>query len=86
MIGGVGPAFHKITLLSWYIYIVGAFCADSFATAAAGHPAGHFYTPPQQRLFEFRRQSAVIGIYQRFSSILKRINFIVTIQHHASPA
>src|ERR1700750_1753571 len=86
MIGAKDLAFPKITLLSWYIYLVGgAFVLYSFATG--GLDTGWtFYTPLSSIYSNSAVTPAVIGIFiNGFSSILTGLNFIVTVHTMRAP-
>src|SRR5258707_10269126 len=86
MIGAKDLAFPKINLLSWYIYIVGG-CFVLYSFSTGGLDTGWtFYTPLSSVYSNSAVTPAVICIFiKRISSILTRLNVIVTIHTMPSP-
>lgn len=87
MIGAKDVAFPKLNLLSWWIYIIGAFIALSAQFIGDGPPdtGWTFYAP-----YSFRTGTnmlpAVTGAFVLgFSSIATGINFIVTVHRMRAP-
>src|SRR6266705_6290485 len=86
MIGARDLAFPKINLLSWYIYLIGG-CFVLYSFSTGGLDTGWtFYTPLSSVYSNSAVTPAVIGIFiNGFSSILPRLNFIVTIHTMRAP-
>ena len=86
MIGAKDLAFPRINLLSWYIYIIGAFFAI-YAVARGGVDTGWtFYTPYSTTYSNSYVLAAAIGVFiAGFSSILTGLNFIVTVHKMRAP-
>ena len=86
MIGAKDLAFPRINLLSWYIYIIGAFFT-LFALISGGVDTGWtFYTPYSTTYSNQYVMAAGLGIFiNGFSSILTGLNFIVTIHTMRAP-
>jgi len=87
MIGAKDVAFPKLNLISWWIYIIGAFIALSAQFFGDGPPdtGWTFYAP-----YSFRTGTnmlpAVTGAFVLgFSSIVTGINFIVTMHRMRAP-
>src|SRR5579864_1558433 len=86
MVGAKDPAFPKINLMSWYIYIVGA--AFSFAALCAGGvDTGWTFYPPYSTGYAKRPVTllAIGVIFAGFSSIFTGLNFIVTVHRMRAP-
>jgi cytochrome c oxidase subunit 1 len=86
MIGAKDLAFPRINLLSWYIYVIGAFFAI-FAVARGGVDTGWtFYTPYSTTYSNSYVLAAALGVFiAGFSSILTGLNFIVTVHKMRAP-
>jgi cytochrome c oxidase subunit I len=85
MVGARDLAFPRLNLLSWYIYIVGAFFA-LFAAITGGVDTGWtFYTPYSVTTHTQVIPTAVGAFIMGFSSILTGLNFIVTIHKMRAP-
>ena len=86
MIGARDLAFPKLNLLSWYIYILGAFFT-LWAIVSGGVDTGWtFYTPFSTFASGTHVIKTAIGIIViGFSSILTGLNFIVTIHKLRAP-
>jgi cytochrome c oxidase subunit 1 len=86
MIGAKDLAFPRINLISWYIYIIGAFFAI-FAVAHGGVDTGWtFYTPYSTTYSNSYVLAAALGVFiAGFSSILTGLNFIVTVHKMRAP-
>ncbi|MDE5420850.1 cbb3-type cytochrome c oxidase subunit I [Ancylomarina sp. DW003] len=87
MIGAKDVAFPKLNLVSWWIYIIGAFIALSAQFMGDGAPdtGWTFYAP-----YSFKTGTnmlpAVLGAFiLGFSSIVTGINFIVTMHRMRAP-
>jgi cytochrome c oxidase subunit I len=86
MIGAKDLAFPRLNLLSWYIYIVGAFFT-LWAVVHGGVDTGWtFYTPYSTTTSNSQVITTAVGIFiTGFSSILTGLNFIVTIHTMRAP-
>ena len=86
MIGAKDLAFPRLNLLSWYIYIVGAFFT-LWAVVHGGVDTGWtFYTPYSTATSNSQVITTAVGIFiTGFSSILTGLNFIVTIHTMRAP-
>ncbi|WP_321289267.1 cbb3-type cytochrome c oxidase subunit I [uncultured Sunxiuqinia sp.] len=87
MIGAKDVAFPKLNLLSWYVYIAGAFLVIISVVFGDGTPdtGWTFYAP-----YSFKSGAnmlpAIFGAFVLgFSSILTGLNFIVTIHRMRAP-
>jgi cytochrome c oxidase subunit I len=87
MIGAKDVAFPRLNLLSWWVYMIGAFIAITSQFLGDGPPdtGWTFYAP-----YSFKTPTnvlpAVIGAFVLgFSSILTGLNFIVTIHRMRAP-
>lgn len=87
LIGAKDVAFPKLNLLSWYVYMLGAFIAltSQFLGSGAPDTGWTFYAP-----YSFKTSTnmlpAVIGAFVLgFSSILTGLNFIVTMHRMRAP-
>src|SRR3989442_1301351 len=86
MIGAKDLAFPRINLLSWYIYIIGG-VVTIYALLAGGVDTGWTFYVPYSTTFSNSYVIATgLGIFiNGFSSILTRLNFIVTIHTMRAP-
>src|SRR4029450_10967330 len=86
MIGGRDLAFPKLTLASWYIYILGGLFT-LYALVTGGVDTGWtFYTPFSTVSSTTNVIPTALGIFiNGFSSILTGLNFIVTIHRMRAP-
>jgi cytochrome c oxidase subunit 1 len=86
MIGARDLAFPRINLLSWYLYIIGAFIT-LWSILAGGIDTGWtFYTPYSSASSHTNVVPTVLGVFiNGFSSILTGLNFIVTIHTMRAP-
>ncbi len=87
MIGAEDVAFPRLNLLSWWIYVAGAFLVviSLFGGGGAPDTGWTFYAP-----YSFKTSTnmlpAVMGAFiLGFSSILTGLNFIVTIHRMRAP-
>ena len=80
MIGAKDLAFPRLNLLSWYVYMLGAFFT-LWAVVHGGVDTGWtFYTPYSTASSNTNVIAAAVGIFiTGFSSLLTGLNFIVTI-------
>src|SRR6266446_7168180 len=80
MIGARDLAFPRLNLLSWYVFMAGAFFT-LWAVVHGGVDTGWtFYTPYSTASSNTNVIAAAVGIFiTGFSSILTGLNFIVTI-------
>src|SRR5260370_15696578 len=86
MIGAKDLAFPKLNLASWYIYILGGLFT-LYALVTGGVDTGWtFYTPFSTAASTTKVIPTALGIcIDGFSSILTRLNFIVTIHRMRAP-
>jgi cytochrome c oxidase subunit I len=86
MVGARDLAFPRVNLLSWYLYIAGAFCVIT-ALACGGVDTGWtFYEPYSSTYANGFVTLTVVGIFiAGFSSILTGLNFVVTIHKMRAP-
>ena len=86
MIGAKDLAFPRLNLLSWYVYMAGAFFT-LWAVVHGGVDTGWtFYTPYSTASSNTNVIAAAVGIFiTGFSSILTGLNFIVTIHTMRAP-
>ncbi len=86
MIGARGLAFPRISLLSWYLLILGGACTI-FAMAAGGVDTGWtLYTPYSTAYSNTFVSATVLGILAAgLSSILTGLNLIVTVHRMRAP-
>ena len=87
MIGAEDVAFPRLNLLSWWIYVAGAFLVvlSLFTGGGAPDTGWTFYAP-----YSFKTSTnmlpAVLGAFiLGFSSILTGLNFVVTIHRMRAP-
>jgi cytochrome c oxidase subunit I len=86
MIGARDLAFPRINLLSWYLYITGAFLMLVDIASGGIDTGWTFYTPYSSNYSNSHVVIAVVGIFiVGFSSILTGLNFIVTIHTMRAP-
>jgi cytochrome c oxidase subunit 1 len=86
MVGAKDLAFPKINLMSWYIYIGGAFFALA-ALVGGGIDTGWTFYPPFSASYSHTPVIVmVVGIlFAGFSSIFTGLNFIVTVHRMRAP-
>ena len=87
IIGAKDVAFPRINLLSWYLYIIGAFFALSTLVFGDG-PADTgwtFYAPYSVNTTTNVSMSVLAAFILGFSSILTGLNFLVTIHRMRAP-
>jgi len=86
MVGARDLAFPRINLLSWYLYIAGAFLM-LYVMATGGVDTGWtFYAPFSSMFSNGRVTLTVVAVFiVGFSSILTGLNFIVTIHTMRAP-
>lgn len=87
IIGAKDVAFPRINLLSWYLYITGAFFALSTLVFGDG-PADTgwtFYAPYSVNTTTNVSMSVLAAFILGFSSILTGLNFLVTIHRMRAP-
>ena len=86
MVGARDLAFPRINLLSWYLYIAGAFLM-LYVMATGGVDTGWTFYAPFSSLFSNGRVTlTVVAVFiVGFSSILTGLNFIVTIHTMRAP-
>jgi len=85
MIGAKDVAFPRLNLLSWYIYMFGAFFAVASIIMGSVDTGWTFYTP-----YSIQTTSSVISMTMAvfilgFSSIFTGLNFLVTIHKMRMP-
>ena len=86
MIGAKDVAFPKLNLLSWYIYMAGAFFTFYVVVAGGVDTGWTFYTPFSTTASNTHVVSTTLGIFIiGFSSILTGLNFIVTVHKMRAP-
>src|SRR6201998_3685883 len=80
MIGARDLAFPRINLLSWYIYIIGGLFALTAVVQGGVDTGWTFYAPFSTTYSNTHVIMAATGVFvSGFSSILTRLNFIVTV-------
>src|SRR5215510_5791448 len=86
MVGAKDLAFPKINLMSWYIFMVGAFFS-LYAMVSGGVDTGWtFYTPLSSGYVHTNVITMAVGIlFAGFSSIFTGLNFIVTVHRMRAP-
>jgi len=86
MVGAKDLAFPKINLMSWYIFMVGAFFS-LYAMVSGGVDTGWtFYTPLSSGFVHTNVILMAVGIlFAGFSSIFTGLNFIVTVHRMRAP-
>jgi cytochrome c oxidase subunit 1 len=86
MVGAKDLAFPKINLMSWYIYIGGAFFALAALVAGGIDTGWTFYTPFSTTYSHTPVTVMAVGIlFAGFSSIFTGLNFIVTVHRMRAP-
>jgi len=86
MIGAKDLAFPKINLLSWYLYIIGAFIGIGAMTMGGVDTGWTFYTPLSTQYAYGAVSLTIVGIFLAgFSSILTGLNFLVSIHKMRCP-
>ena len=86
MVGAKDLAFPKINLMSWYIYIGGAFFALSALVLGGIDTGWTFYTPFSSTYSHTPVTVMAVGIlFAGFSSIFTGLNFIVTVHRMRAP-
>ena len=86
MIGAKDLAFPRLNLLSWYLFMIGGFCALGAILSGGVDTGWTFYTPYSTTYSNSHVIYMVIGIFiAGFSSILTGLNFIVTIHTMRAP-
>ncbi len=86
MIGAKDLAFPRVNLLSWYLYVLGAF-VTMYCVFVGGVDTGWtFYAPYSSTYSNSYVLPAVAGVFVAgFSSILTGLNFIVTVHKMRAP-
>src|SRR5260370_5607202 len=86
MLGAKGLAFPKINLMSWYLYIFGAFFSLAAMVSGGVDTGWTFYTPLSTGYLKTHVISMAVGvIIAGFSSIFTGLNFIVTVHRMRAP-
>ena len=86
MVGAKDLAFPRINLLSWYLYIAGAFLAIVAIVYGGVDTGWTFYTPYSSRYANTAVSWAIFGVLLAgFSSIFTGLNFIVTVHKMRAP-
>ena len=86
MIGARDLAFPRINLLSWYVYMIGAFITFAAVVFGGVDTGWTFYTPYSSTYSNSQVILAALGVFVTgFSSILTGLNFIVTIHTMRAP-
>jgi cytochrome c oxidase subunit I len=86
MVGAKDLAFPKINLLSWYIYMVGAFFSLATMVSGGVDTGWTFYTPLSSGYLRTHVALMAVGIIMAgFSSIFTGLNFIVTVHRMRAP-
>jgi len=84
-IGARDLAFPRLNLLSWYLYMAGAFCA-CWALLSGGVDTGWTLYPPYSTRSQTNVAPVAIGIFiAGFSSILTGLNIVVTVHRMRAP-
>ena len=85
-LGAKDLAFPKINLLSWYLYIIGAFIGLTVIIVGGVDTGWTFYTPFSTQYSNSHVLGTTFGAFiVGFSSILTGLNFIVTIHRMRAP-
>src|SRR5437899_1558650 len=85
-LGAKNLAFPKINLLSWYLYIIGAFIGLLVVIIGGVDTGWTFYTPFSTQYSNTHVLGTTFGAFiVGFSSILTGLNFIVTIHRMRAP-
>jgi cytochrome c oxidase subunit I len=86
MLGAKDLAFPKINLLSWYIYMFGAFFSLATMISGGVDTGWTFYTPLSSGYVRGHVVLMAVGIlFAGFSSIFTGLNFIVTVHRMRAP-
>ena len=86
MIGAKDLAFPKINLLSWYVYMVGAFFSLAAMVSGGVDTGWTFYTPLSSGYLRTHVITLAVGVlFAGFSSIFTGLNFIVTVHRMRAP-
>ncbi|MGC8866102.1 MAG: cytochrome c oxidase subunit I [Bacteroidales bacterium] len=86
LLGARDVAFPKLNLLSWYLYVLGAFMALSTLLFGNAPDTGWtFYAPYSVRTGTNVTVAVLAAFILGFSSILTGLNFIVTIHRMRAP-
>src|SRR5213075_1792806 len=85
-LGAKDLAFPKINLLSWYLYMIGAFVGLYVIITGGVDTGWTFYTPFSTQYSNTHVLGTTFGAFiVGFSSILTGLNFIVTIHRMRAP-
>ena len=85
-VGAKDLAFPKLNLLSWYLFMLGAFVAIYSIFRGGVDTGWTFYTPLSTTYAMGYVVSAAMGVFiSGFSSILTGLNFMVTIHRMRAP-
>jgi cytochrome c oxidase subunit 1 len=85
-LGAKDLAFPKINLLSWYLYMIGAFVGLLVIITGGVDTGWTFYTPFSTQYSNTHVFGTTLGAFiVGFSSILTGLNFIVTIHRMRAP-
>ncbi len=85
-LGAKDLAFPKLNLLSWYLYIIGAFIGLLVVITGGVDTGWTFYTPFSTQYSNTHVLGTTFGAFiVGFSSILTGLNFIVTIHRMRAP-
>ncbi|HET7872115.1 MAG TPA: cytochrome c oxidase subunit I [Terriglobales bacterium] len=86
MLGAKDLAFPKINLLSWYIYMFGAFFSLATMISGGVDTGWTFYTPLSSGYVRGHVVLMAVGVLMAgFSSIFTGLNFIVTVHRMRAP-
>jgi cytochrome c oxidase subunit 1 len=86
MIGAKDVAFPRLNLLSWYLFMIGGFCALTAIVTGGVDTGWTFYAPFSTTYSNTKVVYLVLGIFiAGFGSILTGLNFIVTIHTMRAP-
>ena len=86
MLGAKDLAFPKINLMSWYIYMLGAFCSLAALVSGGVDTGWTFYTPLSTGYLKTHVIIMAVGVMiAGFSSIFTGLNFIVTVHRMRAP-
>src|SRR6476646_2546730 len=86
MVGAKDLAFPKINLLSWYIYMAGAFFSLATMVSGGVDTGWTFYTPLSSGYLRTHVALMAVGLIMAgFSSIFTGLNFIVTVHRMRAP-
>src|SRR5260370_1094189 len=86
MRGAKDLAFPKINLMSWYLYVFGAFFALAAMVSGGVDTGWTFYTPLSTGYLKTHVIVMAVGVMiSGFSSIFTGLNFIVTVHRMRAP-